>query len=152
MSSTRLESRLPRGLGVVAVLVVLVLLATLAAAIVRLGVGMQSGSALDVLSARAVQAARAGAQWGLYQALKGPWTACSSASQTLDLSADFGMQVTVSCNSQAFNEGESAPGTPQVLRLITIDAVACNSSACPDNAAALRTGYVERRLQVQATN
>jgi MSHA biogenesis protein MshP len=110
----------------------------------------QSTSAQAVLAARASQAARAGTEWGLYQAFKGTWTACSSASQTLDLTADLGFRVTVSCDSRSFNEGETAPGTPRTVRLYTIDAVACNASSCPDNARATTPGYVERRRQVQA--
>ena len=139
-----------RGFGSVAILVVLVLLAAMAAAIVRLSATAQSSSALDTLSARADQAARAGVEWGLYQAFKGSWTTCSGASQTLDLRADMGMMVTVSCSSSTYNEGESSPNVAKVLRVYTIDATACNSTSCPDNARAIQKGYVERRRQVQA--
>jgi len=145
---TRATSR--RGFGSVAILVVLVMLAALAAAIVRLSATAQSSSALDTLSTRAEQAARAGTEWGLYQAFKGSWTACAGASQTLDLRADMGMVVTVSCTSNTYNEGESSPGVAKVLRVYTIDATACNSTSCPDNARATQKGYVERRRQVQA--
>jgi MSHA biogenesis protein MshP len=152
MTTTQATPAAVRGLGVIAVLLVLVLLATLAAAIVRLGFATQTGSALDALAARAVQAARAGGEWGQYQALKGAWTTCAGANQTLDLSADLGMHVTVSCQSQTYQEGETVPGTPTIVRIFSIDAVACNRSACPDNVAALSPGYVERRLRVQASN
>ena len=57
---------------------------------------------------------------------------------------------------RSFNEGETSPGTPRVVRIYTIDAVACNSSgaavACPDATAVGRTNHVERRRQVQAVN
>ena len=139
-----------RGFGSVAILVVLVLLAAMAAAIVRLSSTAQSSSALDTLSARADQAARAGVEWGLYQAFKGAWTSCSGASQTLDLRTDMGMMVTVSCSSNTYNEGESSPNVAKVLRVYTIDATACNSASCPDNVRATQKGYVERRRQVQA--
>ena len=63
------------------------------------------------------------------------------------------MRVTVGCDSRTYNEGESSPGVPIVVRVYTIDAVACNgSAACPDAAAAVRQGYVERRMQATATN
>lgn len=141
-----------RGLGSIAVIVVLVVLASLAAAIVRLGHGTQTGLAQDVLGARAWAAVRAGNEWGLYQALKGGWSVCSNTSQTLDLAAETGMRVTVSCSSTLYNEGETTPGIAQSLRVYTIDAVACNStSACPDNSRAIQPGYVERRRQVHAT-
>ena len=142
-----------RGFGVIAAIVVLVVLAALAAAIVRFGSVAQSTSAQAVLAARASQAARAGTEWGLYQAFKGSWTTCSGANQTLDLTTDLGFRVTVSCDSTSYKEGESAPGTPRSVRVYTIDAVACNAPvACPDNTRATTPGYVERRRQVQATD
>jgi MSHA biogenesis protein MshP len=142
-----------RGFGVIAAIFVLVILAALAAAIVRFGVGAQTTSARAVLAARASQAARAGTEWGLYQAFKGSWVACSGASQTLDLRSEQGFRVTVSCDSRAFNEGQLDTGATRVVRVYTIDAVACNQGAsCPDNTQATAPGYVERRRQVQATD
>ena len=108
----------------------------------------------DVQGARASGAARAGLEWGLYQAFKGTWTTCSNAVLTQD--HGNGLRVTVTCDSRLFNEGESSPGIPQTVRVFTLDAVACSSSsaatACPDAAAAVRLGSVERRRQVQAVN
>lgn len=147
----------PRGLGAVAVIVILVVLATLAAAVLRMGQQAQTVTAQDVQGARASAAARAGIEWGLYQAMKDTWTTCSNVSQTLDLSADGGgMRATVSCDSRTFNEGLDAAAAPLVVRVFTIDAVACTSSssstACPDAAAAVRGSYVEHRRQVQVVN
>jgi MSHA biogenesis protein MshP len=142
-----------QGFGAIAAIVVLVILAVLAAAIVSIGTAQQIGSAQDVMSARAWQAARAGNEWGLYQALKGTWTSCSSASQTLDLTADTGFRVTVSCDSWQYNEGESVPGTPQTVRVYRITAVACPAAACPaSDASVAGPGYVERTRVVLATN
>lgn len=145
-------SKPARGLGAVAVIIVLVTLAGLAAAVLRLGQQAQVSTTQDVLALRAASAARAGIEWGLYKAFKGTWTACSSASATLDLSSDLGMSVTVSCDSRVYNEGESAPGVPQTLRVYTIEALACNAASCPDATAAVRAGYVERKRQVHAVN
>ena len=153
-----LQSRKPsRGLGAITVIVVLVGLAMMAAAIVRLGQQAQTSSAQELMGARASAAARSGAEWGLYQAFKGPWTSCSGASQTLEMAADTGgLRVTVSCDSRLFNEGETSPGVPRTVRVFTIDAVACSSAtaatACPDASRATSGGYVERRRQVQAVN
>jgi MSHA biogenesis protein MshP len=150
---TRHPPATQRGLGAIAVIIVLVLLAALAAAVVRLSQGAHTGFALDLGAARASAAAKAGVEWGLFQAFKGSWTACAGASQTLDLVADTGMRVTVTCTSSSYNEGESAPGTPRVVRIYTLDAVACNGSGtCPDAAAAARPGYVERRRQAHASD
>ena len=145
--------RREQGLGAITIIVVLVLLAGMAAAIVRLNSAAQMTATQELLAARAAQAARAGLQWGLYQAFKGPWTACSGDSSTLDLGAENGMRVTVSCNSTLYNEGESAPGTARTVRVYTLDAVACNGgTGCPDNTMVARPGYVERRWQIHATD
>jgi MSHA biogenesis protein MshP len=152
MSDT--SGRRVHGLGAVAVIVVLVLLSAMAAALLRLGQQSQTASSQDLMAARAGAAARSGLEWGLYQAFKGPWTACSNASQTLD--GGDGLRITVGCDSRSFKEGEDETGAPRTVRVYTLDAVACTSAsaamACPDAAAAVGGNYVERRLQLQAVN
>ena len=140
-----------QGFGAIMAIVVLVLLAILAGAMLRFGTVQQLTSAQDVLSARAWAAAGAGTEWGLHQALKSNWCNGAAVSQTLDLSATTGFRVRVACSSRQYNEGETAPGTAATVRVYTIDAVACNSPvACPDDAMATSSGYVERRRQVVA--
>lgn len=142
-----------RGFGAIAAVVVLVLLSALAATVVRLGSAQQLGAAQGLSSARAAAAAAAGLEWGAWQALKGSWTTCSGQSQTLDLSADLGMRVTVSCNSRSYNEGETDPGTPKLVRTYTLTATACNAATiCPDNTRAVQPGYVERVRQATLVN
>jgi MSHA biogenesis protein MshP len=136
------------GFGAVAAIVVLVVLSAIAAAVVRLNTSEQGGIAQQVQGARALQAAQAGIEWGLYQALRNG--SCSTA--TLDLSADLGMHVSVSCSAAPYTEGQDSSGVNQVLHVYTIDAVACNSSSCPDASMAVTPGYVERRRQVSATD
>lgn len=145
LPSPRRPSR-PRGFGVIAALVVLVMLATLAAAILRLTWTQQTTLAQDIDSARAFQGAYAGAQWGMFQALSGSWTACAGSTQTLDLRSTMGVRVTVNCTSDAYVEGDISDGVPRTLRLYTITATACNGAAatCPDNASVTRPNYVER--------
>ena len=153
MSAPTPALRPQRGIGTIAVILVLVALAVLSAAIAQLGRAAQTTQTQDLLASRASQAAQAGVEWGLYQAFKGIWTACSGASQTLDLSADLGMRVTVSCTSSSYNEGESSPGTAQAVRVYSLDAVACSGTAsCPDASRVAEPGYAERRRQVTATN
>jgi MSHA biogenesis protein MshP len=142
-----------KGFGVMAALFVLVMLAGMAAAVVRLGWSQQTTFSQDILSAQANQAARAGVQWGIYQALKGTWTACGTATQTLDLQTPLGMWVTVTCSQTSYNEGESGVGTPTVVKVYNIEAVACNGLAtCPDNTAAVQPYYVERKQQAVLSN
>lgn len=151
-----LERRSSRGLGVIAALVVLVMLSTLAAAILRLTWTQQTTLAQDIDSSRAYQGAYAGTQWGMYQALRGSWTACAGNSQTLDLRSTMGVRVTVTCTSNQYNEGELSDdsGNPQTVRLFNITAVACNGAAasCPDNASVTRPSYVERMRIVKVSD
>jgi MSHA biogenesis protein MshP len=150
------RSTAQRGLGAIALILVIVALAAIGAALLRLGMGSQRALADDLMAARALQAAMAGKEWGLYQALHAgaSWNSCSAASQTLDLSADYGLRVTVGCNSTVYNEGVADDGvTTKTLRIYTIDAVACNSAtSCPDATRAGLPGYVERRVVTQASN
>lgn len=155
MNTSRKPHSRQHGFGVIAALVVLVMLASIAAAIVRLNWVQQMTSAQDVMSAKATQAAIAGAEWGLYQALRGAWVGCTSSTQTLDLTASMGFYVTVTCtsNATAFVEGGDSGGLARSVRLYKIDAVACNGGGtCPDNAAAATSTYVERYRQVTATD
>lgn len=142
-----------RGFGAIAAIVILVILAALAAAIVSLSTTMQLTAAQDVMSARAWQAARAGNEWGLYQALKGSWTSCAGANQSLDLTVDTGFHVNVDCDSWEFNEGESVPGTAQTIRIYRVKAVACSAVTCPALDASVATAsYIERTRVVVVTD
>jgi MSHA biogenesis protein MshP len=149
MTTRRLTPRGQRGFGAVAAIVVLVVLAVIAAAVVKLGNAQQSGIAQELQAARAAQAAQAGLEWGLYRALRSG----SCGTSTLDLSADLGMHVTVSCTSSSYGEGLQDDGvTPRTLNVYTISAIACNASACPDATQAVTPYYVERRRVVNATD
>ncbi len=145
-----------RGFGAVAAIVILVMLASLAAAIVRLTWVQQVNAASDLAGANALQAAGAGVEWGLFQSLTtgGSWVGCSNSSQTLDLRASMGVLVTVTCQaSSAYVEGADATGTPRAVRVMVIDAVACNgSTSCPDDTQATSMAYVERKRQVTITD
>lgn len=147
----KIDQGAQRGIGMVAAIVVLVLLASLAAAVTRLSWTQQVSSAQDIAGARAFQAANAGVEWGMYQALRGSWIqgGCNGSSQTIDLTSTMGFKVTVTCTSQstAFKEGQDTNGTDLTLYLYMIDAVACNGSAasCPDNASSGGMNYVERK-------
>lgn len=158
------------GFGAIAAIVILVILALLAAAIVSISTTQQMTSAQDVMSARAWQTAKAGNEWGLYQALRttGAWTEGAASdlcpaggalgqgvqvAQTLNLTANTGFQVTVTGSCWRYNEGETAPGVPQTVRMYRITAVACPAAACPvANATVAGAGYVERTRVVIATN
>jgi len=154
-----------RGIGIVAAVLILLVLALLAAAMTTIGSTQQTTSAQDVMSARAWQAARAGNESGLFRALStttpaDPWKTCGGGaglSQTINLTAETGFRVTVTCNSWLYSEGESAPGVPQPVMVYRITAVACTAVAatatCPaTDASVAGAGYMERRRVVIATN
>jgi MSHA biogenesis protein MshP len=141
-----------KGFGAIAAIVILVILAVLAAAIVSLSTTQQITSAQDVMSAKAWQAARSGNEWGLYKALK-TGSCIAAPGSTIDLSADTGFHVTVTCDSWTYNEGETVPGTARLVTVYRITAVACPAAACPaSNASVAGVGYVERTRVVLATN
>ena len=128
------------GIGIVTAIFLLVVIAGLGAAVVSLLTAQQSTIALDVQSARAYQAARAGVEWALYEALEAKALNCP---QTYSfgfqpLTALNGFKVTVSC------------GTPVVLNGTShywIKAIACNEAACPS--ASPGPDYVQRVVEVQ---
>jgi len=98
-----------RGLGAITIIVVLVVLAGIAAAIVRLNAAAQTAATQELLAARAAQAARAGLQWGLYQAFKAHGRVQRRKQHSGTSAAKAACAFTVSCSSTLYNEGESAP-------------------------------------------
>lgn len=147
----QLRHQRQRGFAAIAAIMILVILAIVSAGLVKLGTTQQVTSAQDILSARAWQAARAGNEWGLYQALRASPKVCTGAAATLNLSATAGFRVTVTCTAQSFNEGELSAGVARSISIYTIEAVACNSSsACPDAAMADKANYIERKRIVMA--
>ena len=135
-----------RGLSLITAIFLLVLLAGLGAALVSISTTSQNESALDLMGARAYQAARSGVEWGLYQANITSSCAASTnltfpaAATTLGSSAPTPFAVTVTCATTI-----DGSGGPTVR---TITASACNKPAagvCPGTPG---LNYVERRLSV----
>ncbi len=81
-----------QGFALATAIFLLVVLAALGAAMLTFSSAQHVGSAMDVQGARAYQAARAGIEWGAYQALRG--AGCSGTTLALD-----GFSVTVTANS-----------------------------------------------------
>lgn len=144
MNLTRRHSS---GFAYIAAVVLLVVLATIGITATRLSDTQQITSAEDAMQAYALQAARAGTEWGLFQALQSG--ACAGTA-TNDLRASSGgFAVTVQCNVRQLNEGIQSNGTTvRIINIFTITATACNAANCPDDTAAVRPGYVERRRVV----
>lgn len=136
------------GFAYIAAIVLLIVVAGVCAALLRLSSTQQATVSQGLLGARANLAARAGIEWGLHRVNNG---VCNPLPQTLgDFVAASGFTVSVSCTQWTFNEGESAPGVAIAKTIFTINAVACNGAAAclpiPTNAAVVsRPDYVERR-------
>jgi len=92
-----------RGFALVPALFLIVVLAALGAAAIRIGNGEQQTVTMALQQVRALAAARAGVEWGAYRALNGSCV----ASTTLNLSeaALNGFAVAVSCTDTAFANG-----------------------------------------------
>ena len=97
-----------RGFALVSAVFLLVVLALLGAMIVAVSTTQQVGQARDVLGSRAYFAARAGLEWGVYQALRSASCGASSTLPALAGSAQ-GFTVQVACSASGpFDEGSAS--------------------------------------------
>ncbi len=135
------------GLGLVTAIFLLVVLSGMAVAMLTLSTTQNASVALDVQGARAYQAARAGIEYGVYQALRVGVCPGNAAPQSFALPAASslaGFSVTVRCNAVATGVGADAVIVRQVR------ASACNRPAagqCPNPSN--DPDYVQRVLDVQ---
>lgn len=92
-----------RGFALVPALFLIVVLGALAVVAIRVGTGQQHAVTMGLQEARALAAARAGIEWGVYRALNG---SCA-ASSTLNLTeaALNGFTVVVSCSATTYATG-----------------------------------------------
>lgn len=136
-----------RGFTMMSMLFILVALAALGAALAALSQRQQFGSAGELASAKAYQAALAGLEWGSYQVLRGGAQPACFGTKSLalpDQLADF--TVTVSCTRTPAS-GTVVDGEQQ-LAFYVVQATACNitsGGACPNGGTAEPT-YAERQL------
>jgi MSHA biogenesis protein MshP len=119
--SSRIHSRIrparrQAGVGIVTAIFLLVVLAGLAAAMVSLYTAQQTSSNVDLLGARAYQAARAGMEWGLFRQTRAGQCAPLSRFALPAGTSLSGFTVVVRC---------SAAGSASLARA-TITSSACN--------------------------
>jgi MSHA biogenesis protein MshP len=130
------------GFGIISAVFILVILAVLAVSITFMAGTQRSASNMDLLGSRAYQAARAGIDWGAYQALV---SAACPAPTNLTFPAGSsmaGFTTTITCALTTTNEGGVT------ITLYNIISNACNfptGGACP-NAASANPLYVERQV------
>jgi len=94
-----------RGFALIAALILLVVLGTTGAVMLRMTGMQQAGSTLAILGARASLAARSGVDWALHQTMANG--GCPADTTTLDLTEGFlsGFRVTVRCRASSHFEG-----------------------------------------------
>lgn len=129
-----------RGFSLIMGIFLIVVLGGVAVFLGRVATMQYHASALDEEGVLAYQAAHAGVEWGVYEALRVPAYACTtgtSSTNTLALSgslAPYG--VTVTCARSVATEGTTSVALYQII-----------STAKNGNSAA-GDYYVERQLQV----
>lgn len=152
------------GFAIVSAIFILVVLAALGAFIVSISTSQHIGAALDIQGVRAYQAARAGAEWGMYQIEATPaynfsygtpaaavgsanpnTRACPASPTSFTPAAPTlaAFTVTVTCTAMI-----DANNGPTVFRVVS---TACNqpaAGACPNAAPAAGFDYIERRIEV----
>jgi len=135
--------KLQRGFSLVSAIFLLVVIAALGTFAVTLSTTQQQGAALDVLGARAYQAARAGIEWGAYQVLPASAAAFATACRAGTTSQVVAplpntlawFSVNVVCGATSHAEGAST------LWVYSLTSTAKQGTvATPD--------YVERQMSV----
>ena len=141
------------GFAYIAAVVLLVVMAGIAVALLRLTDTQQTTVNQALLGARAGLTARAGIEWAFADLP----ARCDGLARTRDdFSYASGFRVTVTCSFQTYGEGDDpdAPAQSLLKRIYRIEAVACNGagSSCPDQtkASVSRADYVERALVASA--
>ena len=143
MLTTRPERKRQSGFAIVSALFILIALAALGAFIATVSSTQHAGSALDVDGARAYQAARAGVEWGVANAL-----AANCAAST-NVGVLNGVAITVACTAVCTTPAACNAIEAGLNGIYTIVSTACNPStagACPG--AVGGRNYVERRISV----
>lgn len=143
----RPHSSSQRGFAYIAAVVLLVVVAGIAVALLRLTDTQRSTVNQALLGAHANLTARAGLEW----AFRDLPNRCSQTPVTRnDFSYATGFRVTLTCTVSSFTEGDQlAPDTgsgkePRTIRIYRIEAIACNGANCPDATNVARPDYVER--------
>lgn len=137
------------GFALPAAVFLLVVLGGLAAWITRLTQATLVESNLELEGERAYQAARAGLEAGIHQAVQ-PRASCAQVAQNIHFPADTSLArfvATVSCRQFLADEGG------ETVTIFQITSVACNEpagGACPNPAPTL-VEYAERHVQATVT-
>jgi len=131
-----------QGFSVVLVLAIVVMMGGVLAYAATLTSTMHSSQAQEIAAARALQAARAGLEWGRYRIRIGALPNCAAATNLAMPLSSGNMPVTVRCTATVHLPEAGTPVTTYQL-----SATACLPAAagsCPNAAGA--GDYVERQV------
>ncbi len=130
-----------KGFSLVSAIFLLVVVAALGAFAVTISTTQHQSQALDVMGARAYQAARAGIEWAAFNVATGPvpWAGCAPAA-TVALTGELAAfsPITVNCIAASHVEGAST------IWVYDVSAVAATTGAVPGS-----LDYVERQLSAR---
>jgi MSHA biogenesis protein MshP len=128
------------GVGIVTAIFLLVVLAGLGVAVVGITVSQQASANLDLLGARAYQAARSGLEWGIFQRRRNG--ACQPRSPfTMPAKTSLsGFSVVVTCTPQ---------GTGDLTRYV-VTSTACNVPDADGNCPAVNNNAESVRRTLEA--
>ena len=133
-----------RGFSLVTALFLLVVLAMLMGYLVNLSGVQHATVVMSVQGARALQAARSGLEYGVYQALNGSCNASETVSFTASEPALQTFTVTLSCSSSSHVEGTSTVNYYELTALAESGSYNIGPNANPD--------YVSRQIRVTVSN
>jgi MSHA biogenesis protein MshP len=149
--------RRQRGFLIIAAVFLLVVLAGLVAYLMTVSTTSQAASAADFNSARAYQAARAGAEWAAFKLLQVPGdaftTACNGGTSTSNRTFPStvtltGYTSTVTCTSVSLTEGA---GVVKGYRIVSNGCNQPSGTSCPNTATTSAT-YAERQVTLMVTS
>lgn len=127
------RSRTQRGFSLITAIFLLVVVAALVVYIANIRVVQQTTLLYGVQGARAMQAARSGIEWGIYQSIVGGACSASSSFSATDAELDD-FNIEVQCASSVHTEGT----TPVTIYRLTAIASAGTYGTLD---------YVQRRIQ-----
>lgn len=141
-----LRRRTDAGFTLVSALFIVVVLAALGAALAKISLRQQLGSATELGTTRALQAARAGLEWAAFQVLRNPPAPAAApgcfAPASFSVAGLEDFTITVQCSRSSGSDG------PDTLTFYQLLATTCNAptaGACPATGTPQPT-YVERQL------
>ncbi|PYC23633.1 hypothetical protein DMO17_13400 [Aquipseudomonas alcaligenes] len=126
------------GFGLVAALFLIVVVTLLVITMARLSTVQHGSTSLAIQQARAYQAARAGLEWGIHQAVGAG--SCASGSPDMAGSGLAEFSVSVGCESDSYSDNE---GNPVQIFRFTAEAQNGTPGGRPDYAYRRLTAVVE---------